>query len=175
MQTLSVIFIAISISLDAFSLALAYGLININKTHIFISILVGIFHFFMPLLGLTIGNYIIMKIPINPKYIISIIFIIIIFEMIKSFHEQKEKFYLNVLNIFLFAFLVSLDSFSVGIGLNYITNYPIKACIIFTLFSAVFTFIGFSLGKYISKKIGNISKIIGILLLTFLVLYYLCK
>lgn len=175
MDTITIMLIAISISIDAFSLALAYGLMNINKTHIFISLLVGLFHFFMPLLGLLIGTYFIEKIAINPKYLISGIFILIIFEMIKSFFEKKENYILNIYNILLFAFFVSLDSFSIGIGLNYITKNPIAACFVFTIFSAVFTFVGFNIGKYISNKIGDISKLVGILLLSFLVLYYLCK
>lgn len=175
MQTLTIILIALSISVDAFSLALAYGLINVSEKKLYISLLVGLFHFMMPLAGMHIGDFFIDKIPINPKFLISGIFILILFEMIKSLYDKKENFKLNFLNIFLFSFLVSIDSFSIGLGLKYITNIPLKACIIFSTFSMAFTYLGFSIGKYISKKIGKISKIIGITLLTFLILYYLCK
>ena len=41
--------IAISLSMDAFSLSLAYGTLDINKKEIItLSIIVGIYHFFMP-------------------------------------------------------------------------------------------------------------------------------
>lgn len=175
MENLTIILIALSISADAFSLALAYGLINIRKKQIYISLLVGLFHFIMPLTGVFLGDFLLNKISINPKYIISGIFIFLILQMIKSFSEEKEKFDLNLYNILLFAFFVSIDSFSVGLGLNYITQAPVKACIIFSLFSMTLTYLGFSIGKFISAKIGEISKIVGVSLLAFLVVYYLCK
>ncbi len=175
MQTLTIILIALSISADAFSLALAYGLINLNEKKLYISLLVGLFHFIMPLIGMYIGEFFIDKVPINPKFLISGIFVVILFEMIKSLYDKKEDFELNLINIILFSFLVSIDSFSIGLGLKYITNIPIKACIVFSLFSMFFTYLGFSIGKFISKKIGQISKIIGISLLVFLIMYFLCK
>lgn len=175
MELLTVLLIAISISCDAFSLALAYGLLDVNKTKIFISFLVGTFHFIMPLIGMFIGNVFINKMPINLKYLIAIIFTFIFIEMVKSINENKEQYCLTLRNILLFAFFVSIDSFSIGIGLNYITHEPLKACVIFALFSGVFTYIGFSLGKYISIKLEKISKILGITLIAFLIVYFLCK
>ncbi len=60
MSLITIFLIAISISMDAFSLSLLYGTKNINnKTIIMQSILVGIFHFFMPLFGLFLGKRII--------------------------------------------------------------------------------------------------------------------
>lgn len=175
METLTIILIALSISADAFSLSLAYALMNIKNKKLYISLLVGLFHFLMPLFGLYIGYMFIDKIPINPKFIVAAIFILILFEMIKSLYDKKEEFDLNLINIIFFSFIVSVDSFSIGLGLQYITNTPIKACIVFSIFSMFFTYLGFSLGKFISKKIGKISKIIGIVLLISLILYYLCK
>lgn len=175
MQTLTIILIALSLSADAFSLALAYGLINISEKKLYISLLVGFFHFVMPLIGMYIGDIFIDKIPINPKFVVSGIFILILFEMIKSLQDKKENFELNFINIIFFSFIVSVDSFSIGLGLKYITDVPVRACIIFSIFSMFFTYLGFSLGSLISKKIGKISRVIGIVLLTFLILYYLCK
>ena len=56
-QLLIYFFIAIGLSMDAFSLAIAYGTNNIEKKKILIlSISVGLFHFFMPVLGSLIGQ-----------------------------------------------------------------------------------------------------------------------
>ena len=50
--------VGISLSMDAFSLSLIYGTQNIGKKNeIMLTIIVGLFHFFMPLLGLNIGNF----------------------------------------------------------------------------------------------------------------------
>ena len=49
--------IAVSLSMDAFSLSLAYGTLNLKKKYIKqLSLIVGIYHFFMPLIGLLIGK-----------------------------------------------------------------------------------------------------------------------
>lgn len=175
MQTLTIILIALSISADAFSLALAYGLIDVNNKQLHISLLVGLFHFIMPLIGMYIGSFFINTLPINPKFLISVIFIFILFEMIKSFEDKQESFNINFCNIFLFAFLVSIDSFTIGLGLIYITTVPFRACVVFSVFSMFFTYLGFNIGRFISKRIGKISKIIGIILMSLLIMYYLCK
>ena len=68
-----VIIIAISLSMDAFSLALAYGTLNLNKKDIYkLSLTVGVYHFIMPLLGLFLGS-IILKYINNPNIIVFII------------------------------------------------------------------------------------------------------
>ena len=47
----------IALSLDAFSLSIIYGTVIIDKKIIFkLSLLVGIFHFFMPLFGYVLKN-----------------------------------------------------------------------------------------------------------------------
>ena len=57
MKILTLFLIGISLSIDAFSMSLAYGLIGIRKKDMFLSsLIVGLFHFFMPLLGSIIGS-----------------------------------------------------------------------------------------------------------------------
>ena len=176
MNYYSIILVGISLSLDAFSLSLAYGLMDFSKKKIlFISSVVGIFHFFMPLLGLNIGKYLLERIVISPKFILATMFGIVIIEMIKNINENTPKSILNFLGTIIFAFLVSVDSFSVGVGLSYITNNPILASIIFSISSFTFTISGFFLGKYISMRAERYSKIIGIVIMCLLLIYYLCK
>ena len=50
--------IAISLSMDAFSLSLAYGTLNLKKKEIHrLALMVGIFHFVMPLFGHLFGDF----------------------------------------------------------------------------------------------------------------------
>ena len=64
--------IAISLSMDAFSLSLAYGTLDINKKEIItLSIIVGIYHFFMPLIGFFLGSKILLVIPVNSNFIVQ--------------------------------------------------------------------------------------------------------
>ncbi len=67
---LSIILLAISLSLDAFSLALSYGIFNIEyKIKLKTSLITGIFHFIMPLIGNKFGNILISIIKIKVKRI----------------------------------------------------------------------------------------------------------
>ena len=155
--------IAVSLSMDAFSLALAYGTQNISKPKtIILSISVGIFHFFMPLFGYIVGYKIINILPIKPNTLIFIVLFIIgiqmILESIKNNNIVKPLSYIEIL---LFSLAVSLDSFTTGLGLDILYKSKLVSIILFSLCSFSFTYLGLNLGEYISNKIGKISTFFG--------------
>lgn len=167
-----IILIGISLSLDAFSVSLSYGTMNFKlKKIIFISVMVGIFHYFMPIVGYYLGSKITQYILISPKYIISIVFLLIIIEMIKSLKDEKIEHNLSFIKILIFSLAVSFDSFSVGISLAFINNNIFISALIFTICSFFFTFFGFIFGKICNQKIGIYSKIFGITLLMFFTIF----
>ena len=155
--------IAVSLSMDAFSLSLAYGTLNLKKEYIKkLSLTVGIFHFFMPLIGLTIGKILLTVVPIEPNIIVCIVLTFIGIEMIiDSFKEENAIKIMTNKEILLFALAVSIDSFSVGVGLEALTNKYIPTLLIFSITSFTFTYIGLLLGKRINKLIGSLSTILG--------------
>lgn len=156
-----ILFIAVCLSMDAFSLSLAYGTLNINKKdRILLSIIVGIYHFIMPLVGLYLGIEILELININPKILVMAILSLVGIQMIFESKEQEVK-ELTKLDMLLFGLAVSLDSFSVGLALSNITNNYLLSYITFSITSLIFTYLGLSLGKYINNKIGSISTIVG--------------
>ncbi len=175
MEILTLFLIGLSLSIDAFTMSLAYGLIGIQKNKIVLSsLIVGLFHFFMPLLGSLIGYKLLNSFKINPKYLIIIIVLILLIEMIKSVKDEEIKsINMNLFGMLGFALLVSLDSFTVGMGIYYITTKPIYASIVFSIVSFCFTLIGYILGKYASKKLEKISKYIGIIILLILLIYFI--
>lgn len=176
MELITLIIIGLSLSIDAFTLSLAYGLININKkTIIATSITVGVFHFFMPILGMLLGDIINEYLNIDRKYILTVILIFIIIEMIKSLKDTKEEHKLDIINIIIFSLLVSIDSFSLGIGIKYITDNILLASTTFSILSGFSAFLGFILGKYITSKDTYHIKIGGIILLLSVIVYILCK
>ena len=85
-MSLGILFlIAVGLSMDAFSLALIYGTLNMEtKYHKLMSIFVGIFHFLMPLLGYFVGKIIFSFLPISPEIVAGVIFIALAIEMILS-------------------------------------------------------------------------------------------
>ena len=176
-EIISLILIGFSLSLDAFSLALLYGTSEFNNSKGFLlSLIVGVFHFFMPLIGVIIGNMLLNIFNINPDILIGIILIFLSLTMIKDiFTESNYKFTNSLLGMMLFAFSVSFDSFSTGIGLRAITNNIYLASIIFSIFSFSFTYLGLIIGKYAKKILGKISQILGIIILIVIGITYLCK
>lgn len=175
MHLITIIIIAISLSMDAFSLSLAYGTLNLDKQYIKkLSTIVGIYHFFMPLLGLSIGNILLKIIPINTNIIICIVLTLIGIEMIiDTFKNEEEIKMMNIKELLLFGLAVSLDSFSVGIGLKAITKNYILCVSIFSLSSFIFTYVGLILGKKINNLIGKISTLLGGLSLIIIGLIYI--
>ena len=96
MKIITIILIAISLSMDAFSLALIYGTQGIPKKHkLLLATIVGLYHLIMPLIGLTIGKYIENRIIFNSTIVVGIILSLIAIEMIIS------NKYTRVLNIWI--------------------------------------------------------------------------
>ncbi len=166
-----VLLTAIALSLDAFSLSIIYGtVINDLKTIIKLSTIVGIFHFFMPLFGFILKNILISKIVESTNIISFIIFLVLGIQMFVSKEDDKNiKGLSSLTSIIIFAFTVSLDSFSIGITL--IDKDIFMSILIFSITSFVFTYFGLRLGQKISK-INGINKIGGIILIV-LSIYYL--
>ena len=175
MEAFLIVIIAISLSMDAFSFSLAYGTLGIEKKQAYsLSIIVGIFHFFMPLIGLFIGDVILDIVKIKPNIIVTIVLMAIGLEMIyESFKKEELLKKMKTIEQFLFAFAVSVDSLTVGITLNTITNNYLFAIITFSFASAFFTMIGLIIGKKIKQLVGKIATILGGLTLIIIGIVYI--
>ncbi len=162
-QLISIILIGIALSMDTFSLSLSLGILDLdNKKAIKLALIVGIMHFLMPFLGNILGNTIITMLEINSDILLGIILIVIAIEMIIDVIKKEEPhFNLNLLGMFLFALGVSLDSFSVGLGLTLITSNIYLAMGIFSICSFLFTLGGVIIGRYASKILGIYASILG--------------
>lgn len=175
MQIIIIFLIAISLSMDAFSLSIIYGTLNLNKKDILeLSIIVGIYHFIMPNIGNIVGQKIFNIIPIEPNIIIFIVLFLIGLQMIlETIKEEKEVKKMNIKELLLFGFAVSIDSFSIGIGLKTIYDNTIISCLIFSFTSFLFTYLGLYLGKKINEIVGKISTLIGGIVLMIIGLMYI--
>ncbi len=163
----SIILIGIALSMDTFSLALSVGILDVNnKKALKLSLIVGIMHFIMPLIGVLLGSKLIKLFELKADILLGIILIIIAIQMLIDLVKKEEmKLNLNTLGMFLFALGVSLDSFSVGLGLEALTNNRYLAMLIFSICSFTFTFMGVILGRYASKVMGTYANILGIIIL----------
>ncbi len=175
MNIILVFLIAISLSMDAFSLSLAYGTISLSKNDIkLLSVIVGAYHFFMPILGMLIGNFILNVLKINDNLLVFVIFLFIgISMLIESFKKGEKVKKLKITEMILFGLAVSIDSFSIGIGLNAISNNFLICSIIFSITSFVFTYIGLVLGNKLNQLIGKVATFIGGITLIILGIIYI--
>lgn len=173
----TLLLIGIGLSMDTFSVSLSIGTLKITENQIkLISTLVGIMHFIMPLIGLIIGSNLLSILNINSKYLLSAILIILALKLLKDYFTNEDvHIKLNIVGIILFAIAVSLDSLSTGIGLAAITNKIYFATTIFSICSFSFTFLGLTLGKYTSYKIGKYATIVGIIILLAVAIAHLCQ
>ena len=175
-MSLIIIFIlAISLSMDAFSLSLIYGTLNLDKKlENILGIIVGIFHFFIPIFGYSLGKIILNIIKVNPDIIVGIILIILGIEMLISIKKEEQvKLLKNIFSIIIFAFTVSIDSFSVGITFGATNTNILLSCFIFSIVSCFFTYLGLKLGKRLNNIFGNITILIGAIILIVLGFTYL--
>lgn len=173
-ELLTIFSIGIALSMDAFSLSLGIGTFNIsNKKALLLSSIVGIMHFIMPFLGVILGAKLINIFSLDSNFLLGMILVAISIEMLFDLLKKEEKsINLSFLGMLLFAFGVSLDSFSTGIGLTAITNNIFMAMTIFTICSFSFTFMGLTIGKYTNKLLGVYSSLIGSVLLMGIGLFY---
>lgn len=173
----AILIIAVSLSMDTFSLSMAYGMLDLEEKIIKkISITVGIFHFFMPLLGNYLGEYILKILLFNSNLIIGTVFLCLSLQVLFSLFKDEEVNPIDgLISILIFALTVSLDSFSVGLGLNAVSKYHALAATTFMLVSFLFTFTGLKLGKKLNNLIGKKAQVLGMLLLLILSINYILK
>ena len=153
-------FLGISLSMDAFIVNLSIGSNKpSNKISLIIILLIGLFHFIMPLIGFYLGSLFLNKMALT-NYLPSIILFLIAFEMMVTKNNQEYKVILKPLTITLIAFSVSIDSLATGVALGINQENIIISSIIISLSSILFSYLGLKTGKNIlsrQKLANNIS------------------
>ena len=160
--------------MDTFSLSLTLGTISNNKQLKIFPFIVGICHFIMPLIGNKIGIEIMNKFNIASNIVLGLILIFLAINLaIHYYQDEKIKLSISLISIILLAFSVSIDSFTIGLGISDITQKYYLSSFIFAISSFTFTTMGLLIGKYSSKILGKYANFLGIIILLFLGIYYL--
>lgn len=169
MFILEYILIGISLSMDAFCLSIGAKKMIKRKYDTLYGICVGIFHFFMPILGLSTKRLVdnIFFISNNSLFVIVIIFIIIGLVV-----DKDDKPLKIILNPLLFSLAVSIDSYSIGLSVN--KDEILVAAIIFSITSFIFTVFGLKLGNKIYNNFKLKGKTISIIILLLVLIYKVC-
>jgi putative Mn2+ efflux pump MntP len=171
MDIISIILIAIGLSMDSFAVSITNGLtireLNLKK-NLIISFSLAIFQALMPLIGWFAGIGI-------EKYIKEfdhwIAFILLSFIGIKMVYEginkndNTEGSELNFLTLIGQSFATSIDAFAIGISFALLNLSIVTPILIIGVITFGFSLIGLRLGKYFGKRIGKSVEIFGGLVL----------
>lgn len=162
-ELLALLFIAIAVSLDAFSVSLGVGLLAFRRRQIFkIGLAVGIFHCLMPLAGLFIGQVISMKIGMMATMVGGILLVGLGAHLLLSTFREKENTSLPVgIGLVLFAMSVSVDSFSAGLSLGMFGARAGVTILLFGIVSMMFTWAGLLLGHRVKGAVGIYGELLG--------------
>ncbi len=181
-QLITIIFVAIVLGLDAFSLALGYGLRGISRTNMIkFTGIITLYHIIMPLTGLAIGMAAGNLLGIWAARLGSIALAYIGLEMvIKSYKEIKAQtltfsqarnsltsapMHIAWKDIMLLGLLVSIDALTAGFGLGTLRVSILITCIIIGAVAGAMTLTGFLGGRLFSRIAGSYAQIVGGLVL----------
>lgn len=155
---------AFALGMDAFSVSLGMGLLRLRlKQIVYVGLTVGCFHVIMPLIGMGIGRMLSVQLGHMATYIGGgLLFFLGIQMVIASFRHEQEHWLRPVgIGLFVFAFSVSLDSFSVGLSLGIYGVEMALAVIAFGLTSMMLTWMGLLLGCRFQRWLGTYSEVLG--------------
>ena len=160
---------AIGLSIDSFAVSVVYGTYATKqklKIALKLSLIFGIFHVIMPLLGYLAGTGIKEYIEAVDHWIAFLILLFIGIKMIidgkKESKKDKTKEYNNGFKVILYlAFATSIDALAVGISFSLIDIPIYQTVCIIGVSAFLFSFTGVWFGNFISKKIKFKMQIIG--------------
>lgn len=172
MNFLELISVAISLSLDAFAIAVCQGM-NYNlkslKDTIKISGFFGFFQSLMPVLGFSLCNHFNKMIAFNK--IISFILLSfiggkMIYDALHTDHDvcpisPKNSLILSIPSLLFLSVATSLDAFAVGVTLSVLQNDIMQPVIIIGIITFVISLIGVHWGKNLHTVLRNKSGTIG--------------
>ncbi|PMC37437.1 hypothetical protein CJ195_11825 [Bacillus sp. UMB0899] len=163
-ELLTLLIMALALGMDAFSVGLGMGLIRLRFRQIFyIGITIGIFHIWMPLVGMLIGRLLSDTFGTIATLLGGTLLILLGIQMVfASFKKDEDPFITPVgFGLIVFALSVSLDSFSVGLSLGIYGAKTFLTVAIFGLVSMVLTWLGLLVGKRVQNWLGSYSEALG--------------
>lgn len=176
-----VVAVAVALGADAFSLSLAIGLAGIRNSMILrLSLVVAVFHVFMPLGGMLLGQALGSLLGRYAGWIGALVLIVLggrmLYEVYRPtveyfpFKEAKKALYqkksapntsLNGFGIYLLAASVSLDALSVGFSLGTIRTDIFFTVLTIGLIAGLMTGMGLILGRVMGTRLEDKAELLG--------------
>lgn len=172
-QGLALCVMAIALGMDAFSVCVGMGMTVFRlRKAAWASMWIGLFHLFMPLLGMTLGQMLSGRFGEITEMAGGLLLLLIGFQMILSVakHNQvrSDLAYSSDASLLLFAVSVSIDSFSVGLSMGLFGAKMLAAVFMFGITSMIMAWLGFYIGRKTGRYFGRYGEALGGIILFFL-------
>ncbi|WNS81110.1 manganese efflux pump [Domibacillus sp. DTU_2020_1001157_1_SI_ALB_TIR_016] len=159
---MDIFILSLALSADAFGAALAVGMRRMGLwDKLKLSAAVGIMHVILPATSMTAGNFLHGRFGDILFSAGGLVLVITGLQMVLSFFRQEEQEKPAGIGIMLFAFGVSMDSFSTGLSLGVLGMDKSIAVMSFGVFSGVMTMAGLLLSSRISTAAGKVGEAAG--------------
>lgn len=151
MSYISIVILAIALSIDACVVSFSYGLTfteNRIKNSIRLAVCTGLFQGLMTILGYFLTGFVKSFIEPYAGFIVFAIFTYLGIKFIKeAFDKKKDKqLCIDLQCLLLVGIATSIDAFSAGISLSLFGNRIFKPSVLITLVTFINSLLGFSLG-----------------------------
>lgn len=163
-EIISLIFVAIALGMDAFSVSLGMGMQQLRLKRIMkIGVIFGLFHIILPFIGIVIGKFLSVKIGYIATLISGLILVGIGVQMILTAfnHEFKSNVPPLKFGLVFLGLSVSVDSFPVGLSMGISGVKTVIALFLFGVISTAMTWTGLLLGKKVRGLLGVYSEMFG--------------
>lgn len=183
MELFTVFVVAAALGTDAFSMAVGVGAGGIRRREaVIISLLVGVFHVFMPLTGLYLGFYFGRLMDQIAATIGALVLAAIGLQMLregyrKVFRKSGNSAVFKLLNfrnpeagfrvtsgfwpLIILAFGVSIDALSAGFGLGALRASLSLTVIVMGVVAGVMTAVGLFFGRRVEGLLGEKAQMVG--------------
>ena len=168
MKLLTIIGIALGLSMDAFSVSVTNGCIinELKLRHAFrIAFFFGFFQAIMPVIGWASGSVFYKYIQSIDHWIafglLSFIGIKMIYESIKKDAEKKQKDCRHYPTLFILSIATSIDALAVGISFSVLNIRIIFPALLIGIITFIVCLIGIFIGNKIGQLFNNKLELVG--------------
>ena len=171
MSYISIILLAIALSIDACVVSFSYGLIlneNRIKNSLYLALTTAFCQGLMPIIGYFLTGFVKGFIEPYSKFIVFFIFVYLGIKFIKEAFEseRKKQLCLDIKCLIFVGIATSIDAFSAGISLSLFGNKIFKPALLIAFVTFVNSIIGFYAGgklKFLPVK--SLEILAGMLLI----------
>jgi putative Mn2+ efflux pump MntP len=168
MSFISILLIALALSMDAFSVAIALG--AAGRGHASAAVLrlataFGVFQFVMPILGWLLGKTVVSYIEDYDHWIAFGLLLIVGLRMIKEYFDKDEKEHTKDptkgWSLLVLSIATSIDALAVGVSFAFFDVNIYYASAVIGVVCFIITALGMIFGKALSRILGKKAVLLG--------------